>query len=189
MPAFITALLLMFAAAHATAAGLATDLSGQPIARLAPAGSRAVVLFFAASDCPISNRYVPEIQKLATEFAPDGVYIWFVYPNPGDNAKVVRAHNAEYAITTRTALDTNQTLVKMAHAGVTPEAAVLVPNGDQWREVYRGRIDDRYINLGTQRPAPTHHDLEDAIRAVLKNQPVPQSGGPAVGCTIIPLNP
>ena len=189
MPAFITALLLMLAAAPATAAGLATDLSGQPITRLAPAGSRAVVLFFAASDCPISNRYVPEIQKLATEFAPAGVYIWFVYPNPTDNAKVVRAHNAEYAINTRTALDTNQTLVKMAHVGVTPEAAVFVPNGDQWREVYRGRIDDRYINLGDQRPQAAHHDLEEAIGAILKNQTVPQPGGPPVGCSIIPLNP
>ena len=189
MPAFITALFLMLAAAPATAAGLATDLSGQPITRLAPAGSRAVVLFFAASDCPISNRYVPEIQKLATEFAPAGVYIWFVYPNPTDNAKVVRAHNAEYAINTRTALDTNQTLVKMAHVGVTPEAAVFVPNGDQWREVYRGRIDDRYINLGNQRPQAAHHDLEEAIGAILKNQTVPQPGGPPVGCSIIPLNP
>jgi AhpC/TSA family len=187
--ALISALLLTLATVPGTAAGFAVDLSGQPITRLAPAGSRALVLFFAASDCPISNRYIPEIQKLATEFATSGVSIWFVYPNPGDNTKIVGAHNVEYAITARTALDTNQTLVKMAHVDMTPEAAVFIPNGDQWREVYRGRIDDRYIDLGDQRPAAMHHDLEEAIRAVLKNQPVPKPGGPAVGCSIIPLHP
>jgi len=71
----------------------------------------------------------------------------------------------------------------------TPEAAVFIPNGDQWRELYRGRIDDRYIDLGDERPAAMHRDLEEAIRAVLKNQPVLQPGGPAVGCSIIPLHP
>ena len=189
MQSLITALFLMLATVPGRAAGFGTDLSGQPIAHLAPAGSRAVVLFFAATDCPISNRYIPEMQKLATELAPSGVYVVFVYPNPGDNAKVVKAHNLEYAINANTALDINQSLVKMAHVGATPESAVFIPNGSQWREVYRGRIDDRYLSLGDQRPQPTHHDLEDAIHAVLKNQPVPQPGGPPVGCSIIPLHP
>jgi hypothetical protein len=63
---------------------LGIDLNGHPVEELAPAGSRAVVLFFTASDCPISNRYIPEIQRLAQEFGPRGVRVWFVYPNPGD---------------------------------------------------------------------------------------------------------
>jgi hypothetical protein len=189
MSALIVVLLLVFATPPGIASGFANDLDGKPIARLAPSGSKAVVLFFTASDCPVSNRYIPEMQRMAKEFVSSSVYIWFVYPNPGDNAKVVRAHNAEYAVIARTALDTDQTLAKMAHATMTPEAAILIPNGDQWREVYRGRIDDRYLSLGDQRPQAVHHDLEDAIGAILKNQPVPQPGGPPVGCSIIPLNP
>jgi hypothetical protein len=189
MPALIVFLLLVFSTLPGVASGFATDLDGHPITHLAPAGSKAIVLFFTASDCPIASRYVPEIQAMAKEFASSGVYVWFVYPNPGDDAKVVHAHNVEYAITTRTALDTNQTLVKMAHARMTPEAAILVPDGDQWREVYRGRIDDRYRSIGDQRPKAMHHDLEEGIRALLKNQPVPQPGGPSVGCSIMPLQP
>ena len=181
MTAFIRVGLL----AMATASTLAVDLDGRPVTQLAPPGSRAVVLFFAASDCPISNRYVPEMQRLTRQFEPSGVRVWFVYPNPGDSAKVVRAHDQEFSITANTALDNQQSLTQMAHATTTPEAAVFVPRGGGLQEVYRGRIDDRYLSLGTERPQATRHDLEDAIRAVLAGKPVPQPGGPPVGCSIV----
>lgn len=165
-----------------------TDLSGRPIEQIAPAGSRAVVLFFAASDCPISNRYIPEIERLDREFAPQGVRFWWVYPNPGDTAAVVSRHNEQFEIHGNVALDTAQRLTQMAHATITPEVAVFVPSGAGLREVYRGRIDDRYIALGQERPRPTRFDLEEAIRAVLLSRPVPEPGGPTVGCSIVPVN-
>ncbi len=167
----------------------AIDVDGHPVTELAPPGARAVVLFFAASDCPISNRYVPEIQRMATQFEPLGVRVWFVYPNPGDDVKAVRAHNVEFAITANTALDTRQTLTRMAQVTITPEAAVFVPQGTRLREVYRGRIDDRYMSLGTERPQATHHDLEEAIRAVLADKPVPPPAGPPIGCSIVTRQP
>ena len=168
---------------------LAVDLNGHPVTELAPPGARAVVLFFAASDCPISNRYIPEIERLTKQFEPLGVRVWFVYPNPGDNANVVRAHDLEYSITANTALDTTQSLTRMAHVTTTPESAIFVPRNGVLHEVYRGRIDNRYLSLGTERPQATHHDLEEAIRAVLAGKLVPQPGGPPVGCSIVTLHP
>jgi hypothetical protein len=176
---------LLLALAVDFAPDLAVDLNDRPITRLAPPEARAVVLFFAASDCPISNRYVPEMKRLAEQSAPLGVQVWFVYPNPGDNAQVVRAHNKQFAITDHTALDTEQNLMRMAHATVTPEAAIFVPRADGLREVYRGRIDDRYVSFGKEHPQATHHDLEAALQAVLAGKPVPKPGGPPVGCSIV----
>jgi AhpC/TSA family len=168
---------------------LAIDVDGHPVTRLAPPGARAVLLFFAASDCSISNRYIPEIQRLEKQFEPLGVFVWFVYPNPGDNARVIRAHNLEFAVSGQTALDAKHTLTEMARATVTPEAAVFVPQGPALREVYRGRIDDRYLAFGTERPQAMHHDLENAIRAVLAGKPVPRPGGPPIGCSIVTPQP
>ncbi len=165
-----------------------TDLKGRPVDNLAPSGSRAVVLFFAASDCPISNRYIPEIERLAREFSPEGVRFWWVYPNPEDTSQVVRSHDAQFDIHAEDVLDTDQLLTRMAHATITPEVAVFVPSSDGLREMYRGRIDNRYVSLGQERPSATRHDLEDAIRAVLANRPVAKPGGPAVGCSIVPRN-
>lgn len=183
----VSAVLLTFLSAAGWAAqSLGTDLTGHAIYQLAPANSRAVVMFFTASDCPIANRYVPEIQRLDREFAPEAVRFWWVYPNPEDTAAVVRSHRKQFGIDAPVVLDTEQRLTHMAHATVTPEVALFVPAGANLREVYRGRIDDRYVALGRERPAATKHDLELAIRAVLNHRPVPGPDGPAVGCSIVP---
>lgn len=164
---------------------LGEDIHGNPIHRLTSPVERVAVLFFAASDCPISNRYAPEIERLSKEFGPHAVHFWWVYPNPGDTAAVVAQHNRDYSITTDTILDAKQSLVQLAHARVTPEAAVFQIDGGQLHEVYHGRIDDRYLNLGQERPQAEHHDLEMAIAAALAGKPVPQPGGPPVGCSIV----
>ena len=65
-------------------------------------------------------------------------------------------------------------------AGETPSSSL--------REVYRGRIDDRYVSFGHERPQAMHHDLEEAIRSALANRPVLPPGGGPVGCAIMPLH-
>jgi len=165
-------------------------LDGKPIPTLAGPGARVVVLVFAASDCPISNRYVPEIARLSGEFvasdpARPTVRIWWVFPSPSDTAPVVAQHNRDFSIHEHTLLDPHQALVARAHATITPEAAVFVVKGDSLDEVYHGRIDDRYISLGQERPQAGHHDLEDAIRAALAGKPDPQPSGPPVGCSVV----
>jgi hypothetical protein len=185
---FVSLLHLWLAAAGGP--GLGVGLDGRPVERLAPDGARAVVLFFAATDCPIANRYVPEMEKLAQDQERAGVVVWFVYPNPGDSAEAVREHRARFGIGGNAVLDTRHVLVGMARATVTPEAAVFVPDGKGGlREVYLGRIDDRYAALGKERPQARHHDLEDAVGAVLAGRAVPAAVGRPVGCSIIPVEP
>jgi Redoxin len=180
-------ILLCGAAISASAAQpFGVDLDGHPIDRLAPPGSRAVVLFFAATDCPISNRYIPEMKRLDREFSDSGVRFWWVYPNPTDTPDVVRRHQKQYDIHAGVVLDNEQRLTVMAHATITPEVAVFVPEGATLREVYRGRIDDRYLSLGQERPTAARHDLEGALRALTSHRAIPAPGGPPVGCSIVP---
>src|SRR5258708_18049789 len=74
--------------------------------------------------------------------------------------------------------DPKHSLVKYAGATITPEAAVLAGG----RLVYRGRIDDRYVELGVERPTPTRHDLADALAAVIARAPIAQAKTQAVRC-------
>ena len=67
---------------------------------------------------------------------------------------------------------------------MTPEAVVF-DRDDQL--VYRGRIDDRYVDFGQARPEPTQRDLETAIDAVLDGLPVAHQVTEAVGCPIADL--
>jgi len=178
------------------------DLRGQAITQLAPprAGGEEfpVVLFFLATDCPVSNSYVPEIQRLEQRFAANQVPFWLVYPNATETPEMVRLHQAAYglngpAFEGRVLLRPQRMLMSIAHATITPESAVLVPtrksgldtNSEALHTVYLGRIDDRYVDISRERPKATRHDLEQAIEAALNHQPVAPPGGPPVGCGIV----
>ncbi|QNI30261.1 redoxin family protein [Alloacidobacterium dinghuense] len=183
------AILLLAWPAEAQSAPFGIELDGTPVATLASPGTRVVVLFFAASDCPISNRYLPELMRLKQEYAARGVQFWEVYPNPDETAAKLKQHAAQFGDTDSVILDKEQSLVRMAKVRVTPEAAVFLRDENDLREVYHGRIDDRYLSLGSERPRAQHHELEDAIAAALENRAAPQPGGAPVGCAIVTRQP
>lgn len=157
------------------------DLNGRavdPFQRAA--GARAVVFLFTSTDCPISNRYAPEIQRLYHAFSGRGVRFFLVYPNPADRPATIREHATSFGYPAEALRDPHQTLVKLAQATITPEAAVFVKG----QLVYHGRIDDRFVDFGVDRPAPTVRDLDDALAAVLAGAPVKHPVTQAVGCYI-----
>jgi hypothetical protein len=143
---------------------------------------KAIVFLFTSTDCPISNRYAPEVRRIAQAFASKGVVIRLVYPNPAEEAATIREHMTafSYAGATEALRDPRHALVKFVGATVTPEVAVYAGG----RLVYRGRIDDRYVDLGVERPAPTTHDLADALTATLAGKPARHATTQAVGCFI-----
>ena len=161
------------------------DLNGKALSSLSAPGTAVVVLFFLATDCPVSNRYQPEISRLGREFAGKHVSMWIVYPNPAETASEVRSHQQQYGQGVPALLDPGQALARLAGARMTPEAAVFRVGPEGLREVYRGRIDDRYLSLGQQRPQATRRELEEAIRAALAGTAVRPAGGGAVGCAIV----
>jgi hypothetical protein len=161
------------------------DLQGKPVARLEASGAKAIVLFFLATDCPISNRYVPEIDRLEKKFAGKPVDFWLVYPNATETIQGVLHHQAAFSLVGGTLVKPSPWFVAQTQATITPEAAILVQEAAGWRRVYAGRIDNRYVDIGKERPQATRHDLEDAVEAVLAHQPVVAAGGPPVGCGIV----
>jgi hypothetical protein len=165
------------------------DIEGRSVTSLASPTTRCIVAIFVATDCPISNRYLPQLAQLSSEFAPREVYVWLIYPNPGDDLAAVRAHQAAYPVVVglRQLVTPDARFVRQAHVHVTPEAAIFRGSSPMNQPVlWQGRIDDRYLSFGKQRPAATHHDLALALDATLGgHQPVPPAA-PPVGCAIIP---
>jgi peroxiredoxin len=158
-----------------------TDLDGRQVEPLRAKDAKAVVFIFIRTDCPVSNRYAPELSRLHRKFARSGVRFWLVYPDPDESVEIIRNHIQEYQYHLSALRDLEHKLVKMTGAQVTPEAAVFAPGG---RMVYRGRIDDRYVAFGKIRPAPTTHDLEQVLEAMLQGKQVANKTTPAIGCFI-----
>jgi len=165
----------------------ATDLQGKLWKPLHPAeGTKANVLVFITRDCPISNQYAQEIGRLAHDYADKGVTFLLVHVDPTTSAADAKAHAKEYELDLPILLDPKHELVTRTRAKVTPEAAVITPDG---KVAYCGRIDDRFGKLGRQRPAPTQRDLRDAIDAVLAGRPIAAQRVTAIGCPIADLEP
>lgn len=160
---------------------LALQLAAAANALEVSPGSIATVLVFTTTDCPISNRYAPEIQRLAQKFG--AVRFVLVYPVATDTPAMIDAHRKKFAYAMDAVRDTRQELVKFAGATITPEVAVVQNN----RVLYRGRIDDRYIEFGKDRPQPSVRDLERALDAIVAGKPVAVARTQAVGCILSDL--
>jgi hypothetical protein len=159
----------------------ALDLDGKPANPFAATNATATVLIFVGCECPISNRYAPEIRRLQEKFAARGVRFWIIYPDPDATAAEIRRHVREFNLPGEPLRDPKLWLVRKSQATVTPEAAVFTAAA---RLAYHGRIDDRVADFGKERPAPAQRDLHDALEAVLAGKK-PRSGStPAVGCRI-----
>jgi len=163
-------------------------LTGTPLAPFSPSGP-ANVVFFVATDCPVSNAYAPEIQRVCREYGPRGVSCALIYedvdldPSTGALDRQVTQHLTEYGYAGMpSAIDRDRTAASFARASITPQAFVVDRTG---AIRYRGRIDNLYAALGKPRQHVTSHDLRDALDAVLAGRPVPTPETEALGCFIV----
>ncbi len=154
------------------------DLSGKPIEPLKSA--KVVVLIFVSTDCPISNRYAPEIKRLITKYQNQSTKFFLVYPGKDQAPAFIKKHLKEFALNVEAVRDPQLQLVKSLGVTVTPEAVVWT----QGRMMYRGRIDNRFVAFGKMRAAPTSHDLEQMLEAIGKRKTVAKKRTKAIGCFI-----
>jgi hypothetical protein len=141
----------------------------------------ATVLIFARTDCPITNRYAPEIRRIHDRFVTRDVRFWLVYADGRETPNMIQKHHLEYAYGCEVLRDPDHILVEKVDATVTPEVGVFDGKG---RLVYRGRINDRYVEFGKTRPEATEHDLIDVLESVLAGKELVFAETESVGCPI-----
>lgn len=147
---------------------------------VAPHGEKATVLIFTRTDCPISNRYAPEIQRLYRKYSAEGIDFRLVYPERDLSSDAMERHRREFGYAMPAVLDPTHQYVARARVRATPEAAIFA--GGQL--VYHGRIDDRYVDLTRTRQRAERHDLEAALEALIAGKPLSIHETPAIGCSI-----
>jgi thiol-disulfide isomerase/thioredoxin len=178
---FLSALkFLVIAPAFCMGQQTALDLDGRSVDPLRANVGQLVVLVFVRGDCPVSARYAPTIQRIGEEHRKDARF-YLVFPDKSESPAEIRKYLHDYRYSIPGLRDPEHTLVKQAHAEITPEAAVF----DSKRAlIYHGRIDNLYEAFGRARPAPTTHELEDAIKAALAGRAPSTKEVAGVGCYI-----
>ncbi len=154
------------------------DLDGKHVDPTTDSTAPITVTLFVDSDCPVSNRYAPEVQSLYLHYASRGVNFWLVYPDPDITVQTIREHMRDYGYTMPALRDPEHALVRRANALVTPEAGIFLADGTL---VYHGRIDNRYMDLTRRRPQATEHDVARVLDALLESKAIDASWNPAPG--------
>lgn len=180
--AFASVLFLIGFLALSAAAQQALDLGGSGKDPLKESPGKVVVLIFARTDCPISNRYAPLIQELSAKYAQAATF-WLVFPDKNETSEQIRKYEQEYNYHLPALRDPEHALVIKSQVKVTPEVGVF---GRKRELVYHGRIDNLYRDFGKARRAATTHELADAIEAATKGAASPASAD-GIGCFISDL--
>lgn len=186
----VLALLLAPAsAAHAAeppAAPAVKVLDAVPLAQLLGSAKqgRAVkgtVVLFLGTECPVSNGYAPEMERIYQESKAREVAVVGVYAEPTVTAAEAEAHGKEYGLTFPRSLDPEQAIARAAEVKRMPTAVVFDAGG---KIVYRGRVDDRWSPEGKRRDVPRTRELRDAIDAVVAGRAPKVSEAPPFGCPL-----
>ncbi len=141
---------------------------------------KAVVFCFVSPYCPTSSSYIPEMNKIAADYAAK-VAFYFVHSDPDQKLTDILQHTEMMAIKVPVLLDKDQRLAKQMQAHITPEVVVRAPTGNI---LYQGRINDLYLGPTKKQRKATTKDLRDALDAIQDNKPVPNAKTDAVGCKI-----
>jgi hypothetical protein len=157
------------------------DLDEKPHAVFSGDARDIVVLFFLAPECPVSNRSVPTMRALAAEFAGAHVRFLGVYPEPDEPLANLRRHAAEFRLDFPLRVDRPHALVRHTGVTLTPEAVVADGQGTL---LYRGRIDDRFVDFGRERLRATREDLREVLLALRAGRRPPFRATQGFGCTL-----
>ena len=153
-------------------------ISGLKISSLVGKDCKATVFFFITHDCPISNSYAPEIERIYKTYSAKKIAFYLVYVDPALSPEEAKKHHSEFAYTCPALLDPKHKLVKLTSATVTPEAIALSASG---KLLYRGRIDDRAADFGKVRAHPNQRDLRVALDDIVAGKKVSRPNTKPVG--------
>lgn len=138
--------------------------------------SKAIVIMFIATECPVSNAYNKRMEKIYNEYKDKGVAFIGINSNKEENVKNIEEHAKENGLSFTILKDEKNIIADKFGASVTPEIYILNSN---FEILYHGRIDDSRNESNVEK-----QDLKNALDEILSGKKVSSPVTKAFGCTI-----
>jgi peroxiredoxin len=152
------------------------DYNGKPHSLTDYQNSKAIVLIFLSTKCPVSNAYVERIANLYATYQPKNIVFLGINANRSEDAAMIKAHCEKTGLKFPVLKDEDNVIADKLGAKVTPEVFVLSP---ALTVLYHGHIDD------SQREAQVKQSgLRDALEAILAGKEIPDPVTKPFGCSI-----
>ena len=138
--------------------------------------SKAIVLIFIATECPVSNAYNSRMEAIYNNYKDKNVAFLGINSNKAENIVRMKEHAKSNGLTFPILKDDNNIIADKFRASVTPEVFVLNNN---FEIIYHGRIDDSRDEGDVEKK-----DLRNALDEILSGKQVSDPVTKAFGCTI-----
>ncbi len=135
------------------------------------------VAVFIAPTCPICQQYTPTLSQLQADFPSVD---WQAYVPGPVSRRAIRQFRQHYDFALPVSRDKSGQQVAANGVQITPE--VVVWKGEEM--VYRGRIDNGWVELGKRRGVVTEHDLRVVLEELGNGKTPAFRETEAVGCMI-----
>lgn len=154
-----------------------TDYNGKKFALADFKDSKAIVLMFISTQCPVSNAYNERMASLYNDYKDKNIAVLGINSNKAETPENIKEHAQEHNFTFPILKDVNNVIADKLEAQFTPE--IYVVNPKTLEVLYHGRIDD------SQREAKiASKDLRAALDEILAGKSVTTKQTKAFGCTI-----
>jgi peroxiredoxin len=147
--------------------------------------TKGYILIFTCNHCPYSKLYEDRIIALDQKYASEGYPVIAINPNdperqPEDSFEEMqkRAEAKEY--TFPYLVDETQEVARRFGATKTPEVYLLKREGDKYKIMYIGAIDNNHRDADKA----NKKYVENALRDIEKGREVDEEHIKAIGCTI-----
>ena len=139
--------------------------------------SKAILVLFVATQCPVSNAYNKRMAELYNDFQTKEISVLGINSNKQESLSECKSHAEKNGFKFPVLKDKNNVIADMFEASVTPEAYVL--EAESFKILYHGRIDDSRNESDIE-----VKDLENALNEILAGKKVSVTKTTAFGCTI-----
>jgi len=156
------------------------DLDGKSHSLIDYKTSKAIVLMFISTECPVSNAYNSRIASLAKAYKEKGISFLGINSNKAEDVASIKKHAETHGFDFSILKDAGNKVADQLSASFTPE--VFVMSGDL-KLLYHGRIDDK-----RREEEVTTKDLSNALDEILAGKSVTVARTKAFGCTIKRVN-
>ncbi|MDF1663098.1 MAG: redoxin domain-containing protein, partial [Planctomycetota bacterium] len=155
------------------------DLQGN-IHRLGGRDSKnPVVLVFMGTTCPISNRSIPKLGRIANYAKKNGLDFYGVIADPYTSRAEAVKHSKEFKIAFPVIFDGALTIASQLKPSHVPQAFVFSAEGEK---LYSGAIDDSWADLSKPKARAHNEYLKDAVTGVVTKKPIKVASTKPIGC-------
>lgn len=138
--------------------------------------SKAIVVMFVSTQCPVSNDYNERMAKIYNNYKEKGIAFVGINSNKQENVEEISKHSAENKFGFPVLKDHKNIIADKFKASVTPEIFVL---NNKYEILYHGRIDDN-----RKADKVEVKDLKTALDEIISGKSVSSAKTKAFGCTI-----